>query len=161
MNDVVKKDDLYQAGGESSSPAKTPLEQLEENCNKMIDDPSYDPMAGPATMFGMYGPLLFSCVDRLSNRQLKRLIKALCVWPIEDYSANRKNTVEYEAFKIGNKMLEAKYLLKMVHSMQEIEKKGDTNAKQEKIHEGGGNLEQREGRTELDVGETRGPEEQK
>lgn len=52
------------------------LEALSENAQKDITDPTYDPMSGALTLFGLYGPALSNLVDQMSIRQMKQIGRA-------------------------------------------------------------------------------------
>jgi hypothetical protein len=113
---------------QSSAPVVEPkklsrIEELEQNANKLLDDPTYDPMQGPSALFGLYGPYLFKAVDQMSNKQLKRLIKVLVTYPLEDIKLNKKNALEVEAFKIADRMLQSKYLMQLIVYHEEEEKR--------------------------------------
>lgn len=105
------------------------LEALSENAQKDITDPTYDPMSGALTLFGLYGPALSNLVDQMSIRQMKRFIKALVKYPLEGNEVNPKDPIQVEAYKIADKMIQSKFLLILSTAFEE--KQRQEMAKQE------------------------------
>lgn len=70
-----------------------------------------DPMAGIASLISTYKIPFVNIVSGLSNKALKRLIKALVLLPLEDYVPNMKEKNEKMAWQIGEKLLHAKLTL--------------------------------------------------
>lgn len=99
------------------------LAYLQENMNKAPDDPTYDATAAALTLFGLYGPKLWQCVDQLSNKQLRRLLKCLVTYPLEDIEINKKNKFEVEAFRIADRLITSKYLVVMGNAFEEEQKR--------------------------------------
>jgi len=64
-----------------------------------------------STTFGLNFPRFCMYVDRLSNKSLRRMIKALVGVPLEDLRPNMKNDAEREAFALGHHCFEAKVAL--------------------------------------------------
>lgn len=95
------------------------IDALQSNANKGLMDETYDPMAGALTLFGLYGPQLFSLIDRMSVRQLKRFSKALVTYPLENIEINKKDPVQVEAYKIADRMITSKYLLILTTAFEE------------------------------------------
>jgi hypothetical protein len=86
--------------------------------------PAQDPMAQAATMFGMCYPRFIGRIDTLSNKSLKRVIRALIGVPLEEVMPNFKRPEEKEAYLLGEKLLEAKAVI-IIHSMYEHQKELD------------------------------------
>lgn len=77
-----------------------------------------------ATMVYLYLPKFQMLLDRLSNKALRRLIYKLVEYPLgEDIKA--KTAEEHNAFMIGNKLLEAKYMMIFHTLAQEMEKRSN------------------------------------
>jgi hypothetical protein len=108
---------------EELDKVKTGLEELKQNAALDPADPAFDPMAGPTALFALYGPQLMALTDKLSNRQLKRLLKYLVMYPLEDIKLNMKNPVEVEAFKIADRLVTSKYLMILGAAFEDEEKK--------------------------------------
>lgn len=64
-----------------------------------------------AGMFSLYTPKFKQAVDTLSSRQLRRLLKMLVEYPLNERDYQPKNDIEKNAFLIGNKLLEAKFMM--------------------------------------------------
>lgn len=76
-----------------------------------------DPEEIASMMLTLYTPRFCALVDKLSNRQLRRLVKSLIEYPIgKQY--NHNDSTEAEAFAIGNRLADAKYVL-MVNTYNE------------------------------------------
>lgn len=96
---------------------------LEENMKKDANDPSYDATAAALTLFGLYGPHLWNAVDRMSNNQMRRLLKCLVSYPLENIKPNKKNKFEYEAFKIADRLITSKYLVILAAAYEDEQKR--------------------------------------
>ncbi len=103
----------------SSPENQAGIAGLEANAQKDVTDPTYDPMAGAMTVFGLYGPALNNLIDRMSVRQLKRFAKALVKYPLEGNEVNQKDPVQVEAYKIADKMIQSKFLLILSTAFEE------------------------------------------
>lgn len=69
-----------------------------------------DPVELASMMIQVYTPRFRSQVDRLSNNQLRRVLKSIVEHPIgKDYTHN--NPVEKEVFALGSRLQDAKYVL--------------------------------------------------
>lgn len=64
-----------------------------------------------ATMYTMYYPRFSKMLDRLSLRQLKRLLRSLVDSNLQTKNYEHKDQYEKEAFIIGDRLLEAKYVM--------------------------------------------------
>lgn len=64
-----------------------------------------------STMFAMYFPRYVANVDQLSSNSLRRLVKALVGYPLEDFTVKSSNKLESEAFAIGRALLDAKMMM--------------------------------------------------
>lgn len=92
----------------------------------------YDPALAPSSLFGLYAPHFFSLVDGLSNKQLRRLVKALVVYPLEPIKPNKNNDAEVKAYNIGDRMLQAKYLM-ILYTAHEAQEKQKAEAEARRI----------------------------
>jgi hypothetical protein len=69
-----------------------------------------DPVEIASMMLTLYTPRFCGIIDTLSNRQLRRVIKSLIEFPVgRDYE--HRDKAEREAFAIGNRLMDAKYVL--------------------------------------------------
>lgn len=103
-------------------------EELEEVSSEQIeiqtpDDAEVDkqiqgqsPEDAAAMLFKLYWPIFKNVVERLSNKSLKRLIKAMIAVPLEDAYPNLKNEIEKNAYAISERLLQAKVLM-VIHMM--------------------------------------------
>lgn len=146
MSEVVKIDDLLleankaldeealekqakekaaEQGKEIVGKATLPdgLAFLEENAKKTSDDPTYDPSAAALATFGLFSARFWPLVDRLSSKQLRRLIKALVTGELENVEVNKKNPIEFEAYKLAHQLLQSKYLAILVAAFEDQEKR--------------------------------------
>ena len=79
---------------------------------------SESPFEAAATLFGMYTPMLESKVKELSTGELRRLVNALVQYPINEKQFINESKKLKEAFAMGHRLLEAKWIMFM-HSMME------------------------------------------
>lgn len=70
-----------------------------------------DPEEVAATLFTLYLPRFHARVDGMSNKALRRLIKAIIEHPLEDKPYYLKEEDEKEAFAIANALLDSKYVM--------------------------------------------------
>jgi hypothetical protein len=71
-------------------------------------------------MFGLYYPKLEMLVNRMSNKSLKRVIRALVGMPLETVKLNLKLQQEKTAYAIADQLIQAKMTL-MIHTAYESE----------------------------------------
>lgn len=89
---------------------KTPDELAEQKIDEQLaSDQDYGAAAG--ALFALYGTRLYAAIDALKTNQLKRILKTLCVYPLEDQFINTKNPLEKQAYLLANKMIESKFLI--------------------------------------------------
>lgn len=90
-----------------------------------------------AGMFSLYLPKFKQAVETLSSRQLRRLLKMLVEYPLNEREYQPKNQVEKNAFLVGNKLLEAKFMMILTthfdlaekpNKKKEGKKDGETNS---------------------------------
>lgn len=106
----------------SKQIAQTPQELAEQKINQQLaSDQDYGAAAG--ALFALYGTRLYATVDSLSAKQLRRLIKALCVYPLEDQFINKKVPLEHSAYILANKMIESRFLITLYTGFEEEEKR--------------------------------------
>jgi hypothetical protein len=74
---------------------------------------SEDPAEVAATLFTLYLPRFHAIVDTLSNKALRRLIKAIIEHPLEDQPYHLKEQEEKEAFSIALALVESKFVMIM------------------------------------------------
>lgn len=99
---------------EKLDPAKVEAAMLKAEAKKGEE---IDPEEIASMLLTLYTPRFCALVDQLSNRQLKRLIKSMIEYPIgKNY--NHNDSTEAEAFNIGNRLVDAKYVL-MVNTYNE------------------------------------------
>ena len=78
--------------------------------------------AGPeevaAQLFFLYQPKFKMLVQRLPLKALRRVINALMEYPIQQIDYKHQSEGEKNAFLIGDRLLEAKYLM-IIHAMHD------------------------------------------
>ena len=129
----------------TSSSAESPPPPETEGTSEPQTTPLKDPAEVAAQLYTLYLPRFLGIVDTLSNKQLKKLIKALIETPLMEEQPKFSTQDEKTAFAIGDELLQAKMALvisalfgdvamKQLEASQEIqtkEKKEDTNGKEE------------------------------
>lgn len=146
----IPKDSLMEIP-ENLSP-----KQVEEN---LINDQEQRLEAGAdttAALFKKFHPEFLARVDRLSNKSLRRLIKAMVSLPLEDAKLNLKMDEEKQAFMVAMNLIDAKnYLMlytKYKHA-EELEKNKVSSNIEELTHvpsqEGIGSVDFSEENTDL------------
>lgn len=74
-----------------------------------------------AQLFALYHPLFTQHVAKLSNRQLRRLINALVKFPVEMENYAPTKEVEKNAFLIGDRLLQSKYVMMIFTAQQSMD----------------------------------------
>lgn len=70
-----------------------------------------DPAGLASAILGLYTPKFNNAVDRLSSNALRRVLKKLVSFPLNDKDYTATSQGEAEVFAVGDKLLEAKYVL--------------------------------------------------
>lgn len=98
---------------EATTEASTTVNpaELEKAMVEKASARAEDPEEIAATLFTLYLPRFHALVDGLSNKALRRLIKAIIEHPIEDKPYYIKEQSEKEAFAIANALLDSKYVM--------------------------------------------------
>lgn len=89
------------------------LELTEEQQREMneLNQNATDPDAIAATLFSLYFPKFEILVDQLSNNALRRMIKHLVGAPIIEVPFKAQSDNEQNAYAIGDRLLESKYVM--------------------------------------------------
>jgi len=66
-----------------------------------------------AVLFRLYGPKFYQGIDRLNLKALRRVIKKLVTYPLNTKELKPQTNLEKEVFGIGDRLLEAKYVMIM------------------------------------------------
>lgn len=74
---------------------------------------SEDPEEVAAALFTLYMPMFLGGIEKLSNKQCKRVLRALVETPLMDTPYNPTAPLERDIFNIGLRLLDAKYLMIM------------------------------------------------
>lgn len=109
MDDLPKLDELPP---EMRAEKVVDGEQLEKDmlAKEAQKAEQMDPLEIASMMLTIYTPRFISIVDKLSNRQLKRLMKSLVEFPVgKTYVHN--DPLEKEGFALGKNLMDAKYVL--------------------------------------------------
>ena len=91
---------------------KSNEEEIKAIEEKLINDHAYrDPINAAANMYGLYMPKFKQGVDMLSSKALRRLLKALIEYPLEETKYQHSTPLEKQLMAIGHAVLEAKFLM--------------------------------------------------
>lgn len=88
------------------------LKQLDEKAEKLYDS-GQTPEDVSAQFFFLYHPKFSARLNKLSSRQLRRIINALVKFPLEKDDYDPKNEDEREAFMLGDRLLTSKYVMQI------------------------------------------------
>lgn len=104
-----ESESVLQPGDEGyTDPVAVEQQMVAEEQARMTAEPDQEELA--CMMIKLYTPRFDGIVDKLSNRQLKRVVKSLVAFPLgKEY--NHKDKTEAEAFMIGQSLLDAKMVL--------------------------------------------------
>jgi hypothetical protein len=110
MDDVEKLDTLPEEAKieKAVDAAEVEKQLIEEERKRLEAEP--DPVEIASMMLTLYTPRFSASVDRLSNRQLRRLIKSLVEFPVGK-TYRHTDALERECFGIGKNLMDAKYVL--------------------------------------------------
>jgi hypothetical protein len=90
--------------------------------------PAFDPVASASQVFQKYFPLYCGEVDKLSQKQMKRVAKAVIGLPLEEkVKPNLKDEKELNAFYLAERLLQAKMVI-IHHAMVEQQRKSQEKA---------------------------------
>lgn len=64
-----------------------------------------------STMLYLYTPKFNAAVDKLSSNALRRVLKKLVSFPLNDKDYKPTSQVEQDVFNVGDRLLESKFLL--------------------------------------------------
>ncbi len=82
-----------------------------------------DPFAASANLFGIYSDPFFNLVDGLSTGQLRRLVKALVTYPLnnKEFITDESQKLK-QAFHIGDKLIKSRTIMEMQVMMEHEQK---------------------------------------
>lgn len=84
-----------------------------------------------ATLFKLYQPKFVQLVDRLPLKQARRVLKRLVTYPLADKQYAPKSEAEKNAWAIGDRLLEAKYVMTIFAMSEQMNKKVSAEAQEE------------------------------
>lgn len=108
MSDEVKTEETKNA------------DQIEKELLEKANANATDVFGNAATTFGLYAPKFFAGLNKLSSRQLRRLIRALIEVPFVTKMPQFRNQDEKEMFAVGENLLLAK-LVMISHSFMDAQ----------------------------------------
>lgn len=113
----------------TTAPAEVEQQLLQQQLPKEVD-----PVAAATMLFGLYIGRFCNNLEALSNKSLRRVIRALVAQPLEDLKPNLKNPLEKETYAIGEKLLEAKttIVLDSIYKKHAEIQKAESEALEEK-----------------------------
>jgi len=95
-------------------------------------DNNEDATAIASSMLFLYIPKFTAAVGKLSSNALRRVLNKLVEWPLNNKSYKATSQLEQDAFNIGSRLIEAKFMLitaeyqKLIEQQpKEQEQKGD------------------------------------
>lgn len=88
------------------------IEQLEREANTQT----------PMTLMYLYTPKFDRLVDNLSSNALRRVVKKLASYPFNASEFKATSESEQTAFAIGERLIEAKFVIKMDKMLEMMEK---------------------------------------
>lgn len=91
-----------------------------------------DNTLSPSGMFGLYLPRFIDLCNILPKKGLNRVVRAMIAYPLEDLQPNWKNPHEKEAYLIGLKLLEARFVLTLAMGLKEQERLEEQKNKEKK-----------------------------
>jgi hypothetical protein len=95
---------------EPVEPKKIEEQLLQHAHQKSLSE---DPEEVAAALFTLYMPMFIGGVEKLSNKQCKRILRALIETPLMDVPYSPQAQLERDIFNIGLRLLDAKYLMIM------------------------------------------------
>ena len=88
------------------------IEQAKADWELKEVPPTFDPIATSSAIFQNYYPMFCNQLDKLSRKQMVRLMKASYGIPLEtDIKPNLKDPEEMKSFFLGEKLLQSKMVL--------------------------------------------------
>jgi len=108
---MQKKDVLENLAEKETEIHKEAQEQQAKGSTNTSEDVA-------AQLFQLYHPMFTNIVAKLSNKQLRRVINALIKYPIEMENYKPKDENENNAYLIGDRLLQSKYVM-MIFTAQD------------------------------------------
>ena len=85
--------------------------QLEQEMIKQTQGSQTPPEEVAASMFNLYLPRFQMMVDKLSNKSLKRVLKALIEYPLVEEDTKFSSDLEKETFLVAENLILAKIMM--------------------------------------------------
>lgn len=92
--------------------------QAEQMIQEQSSSLSADPAEMAATLYTLYLPKMIALIDAMSGKGAKRVLKHLLVDKLIDNDLSHPNEAEKNAFFIGDRLLESKYVM-ILHTFAE------------------------------------------
>ena len=109
------------------------LDTIKEESGKALENSgamSEDPMEMASTMLYLYTPKFQQAVMKLSSNALRRVLMKLVSYPLNEKAYKATSQLEQDAFNVGDRLLESKFLMIMSTYQGIVEqemKKEETN----------------------------------
>lgn len=97
---------------------------------------SNDPNEMASTLMVLYTPKYIAGVDRLSSNALRRVLKKLVQYPLNEKAYEPTSQLEADVFNVGDRLSEARFLLQMANYANIIEQDVKEELKDELSSEG-------------------------
>jgi hypothetical protein len=104
------------------------LESLKTEATEGLKQETDDPVEMASTMLYLYTPKFNSAVDKLSSNALRRVLKRLVSYPLNEKEYKATSQGEQDVFSVGDRLMEAKFLMIMDNYHQLVQ----SNLKTEK-----------------------------
>ena len=125
----------------SEAEQKFNSKEIEAEMLKAAENRAVDPAESAAMIFTMYKPELLRRLQLLSSKQMRRLLRMLVEYPINEKELKTHSQQEQEFFVLADTMLQSKFIMmqqvymenadELVKAQEEFiftsNKKGDNN----------------------------------
>lgn len=108
---MTLSEEVKQAMEASAQEAPLDPVQVEKEMLEQAKKATEDPEEVASMLFTLYLPRYFSLVEGLSSNAMRRMLKALVEYPLNEKNYMHSSEKEREAFNIGLRLLDAKYVM--------------------------------------------------
>jgi len=102
-----------------AAPVEDTAAQMDATLDQAVQSQKTNSEDIAAQMFTMFAPRLLMHIDQLQSlKAAKRLLKKLFTFPLNEKAYNATSPLEKEIFNLGDRLLQAKYLM-IIHTFNE------------------------------------------
>lgn len=105
----------------SETTEKFDGKQIEQDMIKAAENRAVDPAETAAMVFTMYKPEVSKRLSMLSSKQMRRLLKNLIEYPLNEKEMKTFSKLENEFFMLASAMLESKFIMMQQTYMESAE----------------------------------------